>query len=135
MNEYLEHLHKVNYEVLNHITTNRFVSIDSGVDAYETVIHYIIAQMTFHSHFKVLMLGDYKKHVMAAKRLYEALPASMKPATLTKSTTRFHLENDSAIVACGYKSDAMRGCAFKVVFMDEGLPWNVKIVLNHFGWR
>lgn len=118
-NEFLEHLHKMNYDLLEHIMLNRFVSIDSGVDAYETVIHYIIAQMTFHDHFKVLMLGDYRKHIAAAKRLYDALPASMKPTTDTKSITRFHLENDSAIVACGYKSNAMRGCAFKMVFLDD----------------
>lgn len=118
-NEFLVHLNKMNYDLLEHIMLNRFVSIDSGVDAYETVIHYIIAQMTFHNRFKVLMLGDYRKHLASAKRLYNALPESMKPPADKLSATHFHLENDSAIVACGYKSSAMRGCAFNMVFLDD----------------
>ena len=119
MAKYSDHLNKVNYEVLSHIETNRFVSIDSGVGAYETIIHYIIAQMTFHDHSKVLMLGDPRKHLIAAKQVYTNLPASMKPVADKNSALHFHLENDSAIVACGYKSSAMRGYAFNMVFMDD----------------
>lgn len=118
-NEYLDHLHKVNNQVLYHITANRFVSIDSGVDAYETVVHYIVSQMTFHEKFNVLMLGNHQKHLAAVKRIYNALPASMKPVASAKSATRFQLENGSGIVACGYKSTAMRGWGFKMIFMDE----------------
>ena len=86
--------------------------------------------MTFHDQYKVLMLGNHKKHLAAAKQVYANLPSSMKPVVDKNSALYFRLENNSAIVACGYKSTAMRGDVFKMVFMDD-FAAQPKIVIDY----
>ena len=119
----------VNYKLLEYIQTNRFVAID-GNTGYDTVLHYIISQMTFHDNYKVLMLGDRKKHLETAKKVYEAIPPTMKPVADKIGESHFHLKNNSAIMACGYKSEAMRGCAFRLVVMDDYAAQS-KVAIDH----
>lgn len=112
----------------NMLTTfnkNRFVicKMPRQVGKTTSIIAYLLHQIIFKENIAVAILankGSTAREILGRlKFAYERLPAWLQQGIVEWNKGNIELENGSRVMASSTSSDAIRGFAFNIIFLDE----------------
>jgi hypothetical protein len=118
-------LYKYQKEMLDSLANNRFTIVATARQAGKTtaisagILWYII----FHPEKTVALLankGDTAREILGRIQLaYQHLPKWLQQGVVEWNKGSFVLENNSRVIAAATSSDAIRGYAINMLFIDE----------------